>query len=214
MGGGKERKASQDLQTSLAREQAENSRKQLDLAQSEMGRRHDLQRPAVDQFMRLLSSNPSERMVASSIPIGQISQQSRVAKESIYDSVPHGAARQAALAQIPRDQASQTSQMLNNAYMSAFPALAGLGTESGQVGLQQTGAGMRSSEAAAQTNNSVIDAQQRQKAATLGMLGSLAGTAGGAIAGSGAGKGIFGFMNKTGVGDRFSNPMGRATGIR
>ena len=65
--------------------------------------------------------------------------------------------------------------MLNKAYTGAFPALSAIGTEAGQVGLQQTGAGMRSGEAAASTNNGVMQTQQQQKASQLGMIGSLAG---------------------------------------
>jgi len=183
LGGGKERKASQQMQADIARKQLDVGKEQLGMAKTQMDQRTALQKPSVDFYTKILSGDPTARMTAAAPLMGEVSRGARAAKEQIYDSVPHGAARNAALAQVPRDTNAKSAEALNNVYMGAFPALSSLGTESGQVGLQQTGAGFRGVEGSATTNNSVIDAQQKQKAATLGMIGSLAGVAGSAASG-------------------------------
>jgi len=175
MGGGKERKASMQMQGDIARQQNQVSQDYLGLAKQEQANRTALQKPAIDYYTRLISSNPAERMNAMAIPLGDIAKATRSAKESVYDSVPRGAARDFAASQLPMQQASQSATELNKAYNGAFPALSSIGTEAGQIGLQQTGAGMRSSEAAAGTNAGIMQNQQQQKASQLGMIGSLAG---------------------------------------
>lgn len=175
MGGGKERKASMQMQTQIANDQNATSKEYLNLAKQEQANRTELQQPSIDHYMKLISGNPSERMNAVAVPLGDLAKTTKSAREAAYETSPRGAARDFALSQIPMQQSSQAAELLNTAYNSAFPALSGLGTEAGQVGLQQTGAGMRSGEAAGQTNQSVMNAQQQAKASQLGMIGSLAG---------------------------------------
>lgn len=183
MGGGKERKASRDMQSNIAREQQATSRQYLDLATQEQAHRKALQQPTIDFYSKIVGGDPNARMTAAAVPLGDIAKGSRGARESIMDSVPRGAGRNFALAQNENQKYSQSADYLNKAFMSAFPALSGLGTEAGQVGLQNTGAGMRGAEAAANTNQGVMQSQQAQKAAQLGLIGSLAGAAGSAATG-------------------------------
>lgn len=180
MGGGKERKASMAMQTDLAKQQNATSQEYLKMAQGELAKRNDLQQPLVDYYKRLTSGNPSERMTAVAPALADQAKAAQGARGAIED-MPRGAGREYALAQLPMQQYAQGADMLNKAYTSAFPGLAGVGTESGQVGLQQAGAGMRGAESASNTNQSVIAAQQQQKASQLGMIGSIAGL-GGSIA--------------------------------
>lgn len=189
MGGGKERKASMDMQSGIARDQLATSKQYLDLATQEQGRRSTLQQPTIDFYSKIVSGDPNARMTAAAVPLGDIAKGARGAREGIMDSVPRGAGRDFALAQNENQKYSQSADYLNKAFMGAFPALAGLGTEAGQVGLQNTGAGMRGAEAGANTNSGVLQTQAQQKAAQLGVIGSLAG-AGGAAAG-----GYFGRKN-------------------
>lgn len=190
MGGGKERKASMQMQTDLAKQQNATSQEYLNLAKQEQAQRTALQQPSIDHYMKLISGNPSERMNAVAVPLGDLAKTTKSAREATYDTTPRGAARDFALSQLPMQQSSQSAELLNKAYNSAFPALSNLGTEAGQVGLQQTGAGMRSGEAAAGTNAGIMQNQQQQKASQLGMIGSLAGLGASAATGgfSGAAK--------------------------
>ena len=182
MGGGKERKASMQMQTDLARQQSDLSKQYNTMAQGELARRGELQNPLIEQNKRLMSSNPSERMTAIAPALADQTRAAQSARGAIEDQ-PRGAGREFALAQLPMQQYSQASDLLNKAYMGAFQTQAALGTESGNVGLQQAGAGLRGAEGAANANQSVIQAQQQQKASQLGMIGSIAGLGGAALSG-------------------------------
>lgn len=171
-----------DMQSGIARDQLATSKQYLDLATQEQGRRNTLQQPSIDFYSKITSGDPNARLTAAAIPIGDIARGARGARENIMDSVPRGAGRDFALAQNENQKYSQSADYLNKAFMGAFPALAGLGTEAGQVGLQNTGAGMRGAEAGANTNAGVMQTQQQQKAAQLGVIGSLAGAGGQAAA--------------------------------
>ena len=188
MGGGKERKQSAAMQNQIAQSQLQTSQDYLGLAKQEQERRTALQQPSIDFYTKLTGNDPNARMTAVAPALGDIARAGRSGKEAIYDSAPRGAARDFALSQVPQQQAAQGAEFLNKAFMGAFPAMASLGTESGQVGLQQTGAGMRGAEAASQTNQSVMQNQQAQKASQLGMIGSLAGMGGSLAMGGGLGK--------------------------
>src|SRR4029077_16443219 len=129
-------------------------------------------------------------LATAAIPIAQIAQGNQQARENILDSQPAGAARDFALAGLKRDQSAQTSGLLNNTYLSAFPTLAGLGTTNAQIGLQQLGGGLSglsggaSSLGGAGTQIGKLNQMQaNQKASWLGSLGGLAGTLGGAALG-------------------------------
>jgi hypothetical protein len=97
--------------------------------------------------------------------------------------MPRGAARDFAISGIDRDAYGQSANFLNQAFLSSFPALAGLATEDSGIGLQQLGAGYRGIEGAAGTNNQIQQVQQQQKASQLGLFGNLAGMAAGVATG-------------------------------
>lgn len=178
MGGGKERKATQDRQLALQSQQQKTADMALNNAKVENDRRLDLQKPAIDYYKGLTSNDPNMRLTAAAAPIGDISRMGRSTSAAIADNVPRGAARDFAQSQVPQNTYAQSAGYLNQAFNNAFPALANIGTESGGVGLQYQGAGLRGLEGAGQTNDSIARTQQQQKASQLGVLGSLAGVAG------------------------------------
>jgi len=203
------------MQTDIARQQLEVGKQQLAQSTASMGERKALQKPSIDFYTKILSGDPTARMTAAAPMMGEISRGARASQEQIMDSTPHGAARDFAMSQVPRDANAQSADALNKVYMGAFPALSSIGTESGQVGLQQTGAGLRGMESGATTNQSVMDAQQKQKAATLGMIGSLAGAAGGALTGGMTGGfKMPSFMSKTGGGGNPIAAYGATGGLK
>ena len=205
MGGGKERKASMQLQTDLAKQQAQTGQEYLGLAKGEQARRLEYQQPSVDFYKKLTGTDPTARMTAVAPALADQAKAARSAQGAIMEG-PRGVGRDYALSQLPVQQYQQGADYLNKAYMGAFPALAGLGTEAGSTGLQMTGAGLRGSEAAGNTNQGVMQAQSQQKAAQLGMIGSIAGLGASAVTGGfGGGKGGGSFMNlfksKAGMGN-------------
>lgn len=184
MGGGKDRKATQQRSQALSQEQQDLSRYFTGQAKEELSRRRELQAPVVDYYTRLASGDPAQVMAASAVPLGNLAKMTQQAKANIMEMAP-GAARTAALGQLSREAGGQQSTLLNQAYLSAFPALQGLASETGNVGLQQTGAGYRGLEGAISTNQQIAQMQQQQKASQLGLIGSLAGMAGGMVGGMG-----------------------------
>lgn len=178
MGGGKERKATQDRQLALQSQQQQTANIALGNSKAENDRRLDLQKPAIDYYKGLTSNDPNMRLTAAAAPLGDIARTGRSTSAAIADNVPRGAARDFAQSQVPQNTYSQSAGYLNQAFNNAFPALANIGTESGGVGLQYQGAGLRGLEGAGQTNAAIGHQQQQQKASQLGVLGSLAGVAG------------------------------------
>lgn len=208
MGGGKERKATQDRQIALQQQQQNTANAALATADTENKRRLELQQPAIDYYKGITSGDPNARLTAAAVPIGDISRTGRATSAAIADNVPRGAARDFAQSQVPQNTYAQSASYLNDAFTKAFPALANIGTESGGVGLQYQGAGLRSTEGAAQTNQGIAQNQQAQKASQLGVLGSLAGLGGNIATGglSGAAKSFsapafnpLSIFNKTGL---------------
>lgn len=188
MGAGN-RKASQQRQEGLSRQQEEMGRFFMDQSKQDLAQRRQLQAPVIDYYTQLASGDPSKIMEASAVPLGSLAKMTQQAKANIMEMAP-GAARTAALGQLNREAGGQQATLLNQAYLSAFPALQGLASESGSTGLSSAGAGYRGVEGAAGTNNQIMQMQQQQKASQLGLLGSMAGLAGSLVTGGlGASKG-------------------------
>lgn len=182
MGGGKDRKASQQRQEGLSRTQEELGRYFMEQSKQDLSQRRQLQAPVIDYYTKLASGDPTQIMTASAAPLANLSRMTQQARANIMEMAP-GAARTAALGQLNRESAGQQATFLNQAYLSAFPALQGLASESGSTGLQTAGAGYSGIGAAANTNQQIMQMQQQQKASQLGLLGSLAGAAGGIAGG-------------------------------
>lgn len=204
MGGGKERKASMQLQTDLAKQQAQTGQEYLGLAKGEQARRLEYQQPSVDFYKKLTGADPTARMTAVAPALADQAKAARGAQGAIMEG-PRGVGRDYALSQLPVQQYQQGADYLNKAYMGAFPALAGLGTEAGSTGLQMTGAGLRGTEGAAGTNKGIMDTQQQQKASQLNMIGSIAGGIGGGLAGGGLTK-LFSKAPVSAAGKTFNLP--------
>lgn len=200
MGGGKERKETDARQAAIAQSQYQTGQDLTKAGTDTTAQGLSLFNPAIDFYSKLASGDSSKMVQAAAPIISNITKQYASTKQNIQDTVPAGAGRAFALASLGREQANANSGALNNAYMSAFPALANIGGQVSGVGLQQTGAGLRGTEGAAQTNNQLQQVQQQRKASQLGFFGSLAGAA--AAPFTGGMSGIF----KAGGGSGFSMP--------
>ena len=138
-----------------------------------------IQKPT--DFYTSMASGDYNKMLAAAAPaISNISKGAQSAIGAIQDTVPAGAARQFSIAQIQRDKFAKNADFLNQAYMSSFPALQGIATDTGNFGLQQMAGGLNSLGAASQGNQQIIQSETARKQAKMNMIGSIAGMAGGA----------------------------------
>jgi len=176
MGAGN-RKESKQRQEGLSKTQEESGRFFMDQSKQELEQRRKVQAPVIDYYTQLASGDPTKIMQASAVPLGNLAKATQQARANIMEMAP-GAARTAALGQLSREAGGQQASFLNQSYLSAFPALQGLATESASTGLSAAGAGYRGVEGAATTNKGIMDTQQAEKASQLGLIGSVAGMAG------------------------------------
>jgi len=175
----------------------------LGQGQANIAKQTEYQQPLVN-YLKSLMTNQGSRVAANAVPIGQIAQGTAQARESILDSTPAGAGRDFALAGLKRDQAAQTSGLLNSTYLSAFPTLANVGNVDASTGLQQLGGGIRGLEGGAQGLGQINQRAAQQKQSTMGLRGGLAGAAGkiatgGLFGGGGGGGGSVGDVGFSGA---------------
>lgn len=185
---------SKDAQRRNADQQAAVSREWLDFAKQDRAKGEALSQPATDRYTAIASGDKKALLQTTAPEIGAIDASYKAAKEAIMNSVPAGPAREFALAQLEVQRPAAKATYLNTAYTSAFDKLAGIGSEKSSFALNELGGGLRSSEAASNTQSAVLNADVQSRAATLGFLGSLAGMTGNIIggrlaAGSGGGGG-------------------------
>ena len=183
MGGGKERKQSENIQTGIRDTQLGMGKEQYSAGTSQIAARNDMLTPIVEHYKKLISGDPNTTMTAAAIPLGNIAKLAQQQKGSIEDSVQSGPARDYAIGRLGRDAYAKQAETLNNLHEGAYQSLHGIANEDAQLGLQQLGAGSRGTEAASSTNQGIMQAQNQRKAAQLGLVGSIAGIAGGAAGG-------------------------------
>jgi hypothetical protein len=165
-------------ENSIAQQQIGIAQQANTLSQQQMAQRQALQAPAIDQLTKIISGDKNALTSATSVPIGQLAKSAQATKENIYDQIPAGAGRDVALAQNTMNKNTGVASFLNDTYMKAFPALAQMGSESGNVGLQALGGSENAFSGASSTTGQVMQADSANKASTMGLLGSLAGAGG------------------------------------
>lgn len=119
------------------------------------------------------------RLLSAIAPyVTQISTARKKTRENIYDELPAGPARDLAVAENDRSSYGDVAKVKNAAFTESIDKLANIGSGMGSFSLQNLGAGLSASSAAANTNSSVLQAQSAAKAAKMGFLGELAGAGG------------------------------------
>lgn len=141
------------------------------------------QSPLASFLQSIIGGDSTKTSQAIAPAIGNITASTNANKEAIYDSTAPGAARDVLLGQNKLNQGAQIASTTNNAFLSAFPELAQLASGNTSAGLGLTGAGITSLGNSASTTGSVLNAQEQQKANTVGAFGALAGAAGTAAGG-------------------------------
>ncbi len=167
-------KADLNAQRGIGAEQNAQAQWSIGQGQSAIDKMNQYQAPLIG-YLKGQMTNKSNRVASNAIPIGQIAQGNAQAKENILDSTPAGAGQSFALAGLKRDQAAQTSGLLNSSYLAAPGALAQLGQTQGQLGTALTGQGGGLLGGAATTYGNVA---QQQLQANQGWMNALMGVAG------------------------------------
>ena len=179
--------------------QAENSQQQnaslqqniakqnQDLATENSNLRSQYSKPFIDFNTQIASGDRNAMMTAAGIPLSNLQQQYNQSRSNVYDTVAPGIGRDVALTQGARDFGNGNASYLNDAFTQAMRNLYGAGNDSGQMGLQQTGASLNAFQGSNASNQNLINNATQRKASTMGAFGSLANLAGG---------GIFGMLTK------------------
>ncbi len=181
-------KADLNAQRGIGAEQNAQAQWSIGQGQSAIDKMNQYQAPLIG-YLKGQMTNQSNRVSSNAVPIGQIAQGNAQAKENILDSTPAGAGQSFALAGLKRDQAAQTSGLLNSSYLAAPGALAQLGQTQGQLGTALTGQGGGLLGGAATTYGNVA---QQQLQANQGWMNALMGVAG--LAGNVASGGLTSFL--------------------
>jgi hypothetical protein len=184
MGGSAVKSATND-QKAITQTQIGTGTKELAASDARLSQGDQLQQPQIDFLKTLLSGDKTATNQALSVPLGQIASQTQQTREQLMSGTPAGAARDVALAGLQRQEGAQVAGLENNAFLSAFPGLAGMASQQYGLGTQELGAGITSTGNASTSNQSVLDAAAQGKSGTMGALGSLAGVAGSFLNGSG-----------------------------
>jgi len=170
-------------QSKIADSQVRVSEEELANSREDRKRREDLMQPAIDFNKKVAGGDKGSLLTAVAPMISEITKGRAQSKEAIYEGVPAGVGRDVALAQNETGTRDAIASTKNSTFLAALDKLANIGSGIGSFSLQELGAGITSSSAAANTNQSVIQAKSAAKASTMGFLGQLAGAGGAAFAG-------------------------------
>lgn len=164
-------------QTALAQqEQAQSTANQAETL--------SLEQPLISQQTALATGDRSTALSAAMPTISTITGGYSAAKEKINNTVAPGPARDAALANLETSRATSTANKEADLIQGAPSTLANLGSGIGAFSIQQLGAALSGYSGASQSEQSVMNVQQQQQDAKLGVAGSALGM-GGQIASAG-----------------------------
>jgi hypothetical protein len=140
-----------------------------------------LTQPLISQETALATGDRNASLTAAQPVISQLSSGFQAAKQRIMNSVPPGAARDKALADLQTQYSSTIGGTEAQLVQQAPGVLAGIGGQSEGFGLQALGAQLNALAGGATTNFNTGQLAVAQQSSLLDFFGSLAGVAGGAI---------------------------------
>jgi hypothetical protein len=137
--------------------------------------------PLVQQQTRLATGNRSDAMSAAMPWISKLSAGFTGAKEGLMNTLPPGAARDKALADLEVNKDTTIAGTEASAVQNAPSVLAGVGSSIGNMSLQELGAALSGLSGGAQTNQGAGQMAAMQQQAMLSFFGQLAGAGGGIV---------------------------------
>lgn len=179
---GRDKQAEQS-QRQLAQLQANQANEQLNFSRQRVDRMDSMQKPAIQFAQDIVSGDQTAFNRALSIPMSQLKRAQQATAGNIFDSVREGPVRDFMIARTHRDANAETANLQSDTFLKSLQTLFGAGTEQGNFGLQQLGAGSRFLEGGVNTNQMLMQNAAARKAATMGAIGQAAGMAGSAAVG-------------------------------
>jgi len=144
----------------------------------------ELQQPLIAQQTALASGDRSAALAAAMPTISTITSGFNASQEQIMNNIPPGPARDAALANLQTQRATTTANTEAGMINQAPTTLANIGSGVGAFGLQQLGAALSGYSGASQSEQAVMNVQEQQQAAKLGVIGEGLGGLGTAAGGA------------------------------
>lgn len=139
-----------------------------------------LLQPLITQQTSLASGNRQQALAAAFPVLSKLSEGFTGAKQNILNSMPAGAARDRALADLATQTYSSIAGAQAGAVQQAPQTLAGIGSNLGNMSLQEWGAALAGLQGGEATNADAMKAKVQQQASLLNFFGSLAQAAGSA----------------------------------
>ena len=178
MGQSNAQKQMTQAQISTEQQQNQIAQQANDLAVKKEAQSEQLEAPAIAKYTALAGNDKTEALKASMPVLNQVSQGYAAAKQSIFNSLPPGASRDKALADVETQKFTTTAGTQAQMVADAPDKLANIGAGLGSMSLQELGAALGANQGAATTASNVVGQQNEMKAQNLQLLGGLAGTAG------------------------------------
>lgn len=171
--------------------QVQSSQEQLQLAQqqqelsSEQYAQYQKDIAPLESKLTTLSSGNAPAAISAAMPeIAQITGGFQAAQQNIMNTIPPGAARDAALANLQVQKATTTSGTVASEIQQAPAQLAALGSGIGGFSLQQLGASLSGLSGASTSAGAVAAEENQAQANKVGLVSGLAGAAGSAAGGA------------------------------
>lgn len=182
-----------NLGNSIAQQELGTAQQAQALSQQQYAESQALEAPLVTQEKALASGDRTAALTAAAPQISQIAQGYKASQQSILDTLPPGAARDTALAQLATQKNTGIATAQAGAVQQAPQILASLGTQDSALSLQELGASLSGFTGSATANSQAANISAQQSAAKWGPITSLAGSLGGgalnALGGLGGGSG-------------------------
>lgn len=179
MGGGPSN-SNYNAQQQVQTQQMQISAEQQQAQREDKAKADALMQPAIDKNKALATGDRNAALEASMPTISKLSAGFEASKQSIFNSVAPGAARDKALADLEVNRAVTTGGAQAAAVDAAPDKLANIGAGIGSFSLQELGAALSGLQGAGQTSNDIISGKNASKANSMSIFSSLAGVAGSA----------------------------------
>lgn len=174
----------ENTQVQASQEQIQLAQEQQQLSQQQYNEYQQDIQPLKSQLTALSSGDRTQALSAAMPIISQISSGYSAAQQQILNSIPPGAARDAALANLQVQKDTTTSGTLASEIQQAPTTLANLGAGQGAFSIQQLGAALSGYSGASTSAGAVAQEENAAQANKVGLISGLAGAAGSALGGS------------------------------
>lgn len=167
-----------NMQNQLSQQQLTLGQQEQAQSQQQYQEYKQLTQPAITKYTALAGGDRNAAVAVAAPEIGAIASGYDAAKAQIMNTIPPGAARDRALADLELKKYSGTSSAFAAETQQAPDVLSNIGAGVGAFSLQQLGATLSGFSGASQSNTQAMSAENQAKANQVGLISGLAGAAG------------------------------------